>query len=279
MTLKQCRLCGVAKPHSEYSPDRRQRSGLQAWCKPCRSAKQKQYDQPWRDEHNAAVATARAERIGAATEKNCPGCGKQKPLAEFSLNPKMVLGRESRCKVCRAKAHANWCERNAEKLSERNRRLYAANREAELAGAKARYQSYVADPERKAVIRDRGRKSTAKCRAANPAKWNERAKAWRKAHPEKMRIAWSRKRAKRAAVPSDFTEAQWLEILEIHDHRCAYCLRKLTAPTKDHVIAITRGGHDTASNIVPACQSCNSRKHSRPVFAMVSTPIQFDAVA
>ena len=34
-------------------------------------------------------------------------------------------------------------------------------------------------------------------------------------------------------------------------------------PTKDHVIPISKGGHNTKENIVPACQSCNNKKYNK----------------
>ncbi|MCK4464389.1 MAG: HNH endonuclease [Bacteroidales bacterium] len=33
--------------------------------------------------------------------------------------------------------------------------------------------------------------------------------------------------------------------------------------TKDHVIPISKGGDNTKENIVPACQSCNSKKFNK----------------
>ena len=33
--------------------------------------------------------------------------------------------------------------------------------------------------------------------------------------------------------------------------------------TMDHITPISKGGAHTASNIVPACQSCNSKKNNR----------------
>ncbi|MGH2534073.1 MAG: HNH endonuclease [Thermomicrobiales bacterium] len=49
---------------------------------------------------------------------------------------------------------------------------------------------------------------------------------------------------------------------EAHHHRCAYCGvdGKLTM---DHGVSLSKGGRHTISNIVPACQSCNSRKHTK----------------
>lgn len=57
--------------------------------------------------------------------------------------------------------------------------------------------------------------------------------------------------------------------LALFDGQCAFCgsSKKLTM---DHVVAISRGGLHEAGNIVPACQSCNSKKSASIVFEWYS---------
>jgi len=47
---------------------------------------------------------------------------------------------------------------------------------------------------------------------------------------------------------------------------CHYCGVSLTAQTatRDHVVPLARGGADDLSNIVLACERCNTAKGSRP---------------
>src|SRR5262249_13625207 len=45
--------------------------------------------------------------------------------------------------------------------------------------------------------------------------------------------------------------------------RCFYCGEPAEVP--DHVLAVSHGGADTVRNMVPACDSCNSRKGDRTV--------------
>ena len=61
---------------------------------------------------------------------------------------------------------------------------------------------------------------------------------------------------------NDFTPEQWQQALENHNYTCAYCGASAESLTQDHVTPISRGGNHTAANIVPACGSCNSRKHN-----------------
>lgn len=73
------------------------------------------------------------------------------------------------------------------------------------------------------------------------------------------------RRALVAGAPtSDFTIAQWIELRALYRNRCAYCHRRRKRLTKDHVVPLSRGGHHTMSNIVPACLPCNLRKSVNP---------------
>lgn len=83
---------------------------------------------------------------------------------------------------------------------------------------------------------------------------------YRKDNPEKMRGYTKNHRI------HDITEAEWRRCLKIFDYRCAYCgitqeeslrihKQKLH---KDHV---DYEGYNDLRNAVPACRSCNSKKH------------------
>ena len=88
--------------------------------------------------------------------------------------------------------------------------------------------------------------------------------AYRAAHPEKVR-AWNknRKARRRGAPVRDFTAAQWQDMQAAYDHRCVYCGKRAKGKlTQDHITPVSQGGAHTLANIVPACRSCNSRKHT-----------------
>lgn len=76
---------------------------------------------------------------------------------------------------------------------------------------------------------------------------------------------------RRRALLDDLTEEQWQAIKADWGHRCAYCGKQPDKLTKDHVVPVVAGGPNTIGNIVPACQSCNSRKGPRaaPTFVVV----------
>jgi len=67
-------------------------------------------------------------------------------------------------------------------------------------------------------------------------------------------------------IINTLTAEEWIEILKEYKFKCAYCGREFNLfdrPTRDHVIPLSKGGDNTKENIVPACKSCNSKKHDK----------------
>jgi 5-methylcytosine-specific restriction endonuclease McrA len=79
-------------------------------------------------------------------------------------------------------------------------------------------------------------------------------------HPEVGRARGQNYRARKYAAAGSFTPAEWLELVALYGGRCAYC--GSTDPLEaDHRIPLARGGSNLIENILPACHSCNARKH------------------
>ena len=107
----------------------------------------------------------------------------------------------------------------------------------------------------------------------------EPGKQWRLNHPEyhkqyrqteEGKASHQRGEFKRRAIFKErintLTADEWIDILKEYKFKCAYCGKEFTLfdrETKDHVIPISKGGHNTKENIVPACRSCNSKKHNK----------------
>jgi 5-methylcytosine-specific restriction endonuclease McrA len=116
------------------------------------------------------------------------------------------------------------------------------------------------------------RKNLAKAKAyhsgfylKNKIKIKGRTKAWRVKNPEKRAEMEKRRSArKRGASACDFTSSQWEAMKKASGYRCVYCGGRPARLTQDHTIPLSKGGSHTASNIVPACQPCNSRKSAGP---------------
>lgn len=133
----------------------------------------------------------------------------------------------------------------------------AANREQE----RARHAAYHAA--NRELIRERKRRRLVAYYAVNMEQIRARYAAYRKTHPDAIRIKNARRRARKRVAPlNDLTAVQWRAIKEHSKHRCVYCHRKLKRLTMDHILPLSKGGAHTLSNIVPACRSCNSKKHT-----------------
>lgn len=55
------------------------------------------------------------------------------------------------------------------------------------------------------------------------------------------------------------------ERLTMFSNKCAYC--EATATAIDHAIALSKGGPNVPSNLLPSCQRCNSSKAAKPIDA------------
>ena len=66
------------------------------------------------------------------------------------------------------------------------------------------------------------------------------------------------------AADNDLTPQQWLAIVAAWSG-CAYCGEPSDTLQRDCVQPISRGGRYTASNVVPACRSCNASKSNDEV--------------
>ncbi len=110
-----------------------------------------------------------------------------------------------------------------------------------------------------------------KYRAENLEKVRASRAVWAKANKEAQLVACERRRARLAnADGGGVTRSQWAAIKELYGHRCAYCAR--TRPLgMDHLDALSRGGLHGVVNIVPACKSCNSSKHNKPMVMWLLT--------
>lgn len=96
--------------------------------------------------------------------------------------------------------------------------------------------------------------------------FKENHRIWRKSHPKLRNIRKRRYTARKAQLVATLTAMEWECIKDSFDHCCVYCNRKMQRLTQEHIIPVMHGGHYTQFNIVPACQSCNSRKHTSTAF-------------
>ena len=94
----------------------------------------------------------------------------------------------------------------------------------------------------------------------NKEKFQEYNRQWMRKHRELFNHYGHVHRARKHGTQISITRYDWDEILKEHDNKCYYCGKGNIKLTRDHKIASALGGGYTKENIVPACNSCNSRK-------------------
>lgn len=175
------------------------------------------------------------------SDKACSKCGRVKPLSDFYGRAEFTGRRKrSHCKDCLRDFRAG----NTARRKQYAALWYARNRDSIKSKAKA-----YAD--------------------AHPDQVSGYKRKYVATHPDQLTINCQRRRARKASAPvNDLTAAQWLEIKALYGQRCAYCGVYHERLTQDHVIPLSKDGPHTASNIVPACRKCNSKKGTKPMQAL-----------
>jgi len=175
--------------------------------------------------------------------KTCYECQIPQMLSAFNRNKNSTDGRRSQCRACQKKESVRYHASHKQQA----RDYYIAHRETIIA-------------------------RSARSQAMNPKAAKARKKKWASLHPEVHRAKEVRRRAnKRNAPLNDLTAEQFAEIQAAYNFRCVYCppncwrcAHKRHKLTIDHITPLIAGGSNTVHNIVPACLSCNVKKHKGP---------------
>lgn len=237
-----------------------------------------------------------------APMRACSKCGVEKPLTRehFKINTRTKTGLTARCRPCanlasreqwkarytkdpergREKTRA-WRAANLEKVVEMNRRAKTdARRQREKERSKKRWASLTA--EERAVCAERTRAWTLNNRARanylakeyrdrqSPEARERRLEkvriqsaAYAKTHPEIAVARAARRRALEAGAEGHYTKEDVKDLIKKQGRNCKYCGVFLKKFSIDHFIPLSRGGTNWPENLVLACCSCNSRKHTK----------------
>ena len=196
--------------------------------------------------------------------KWCKECRELKPISGFREH-------SNTCRLCRSKRATEWENNNPERSKENKARWYRNNREGLLAKSAEKYK---ANPEimlarvKKWSLEHREQKDATCSRwhKEHPRSGIEAGKRWRKNNPDAARAIKRNRRMRIMGVSgSGWSAKEENKLIEDYGHRCAYCGKKIEKLTMDHVVPISRGGNHSIDNIVPACGSCNSSKHDKPL--------------
>lgn len=209
----------------------------------------------------------------------CRKCGREKPIASFPKRyGKKAHLREHTCGVCKLQRHRalNPGQRAAQCIRARARKkgLSVEQYHATKGRRIARNPTYLAQKHRLRIdglIVRKNQKRRCPLLSAYPKieyqvnrqYYLNKSREYCRANPDKSYAKKLRRKMRLAGVVNDLTPLQWQGILRMFRYRCAYC-GKGGKLTQDHITPITKRGGHTASNVVPACQRCNSSKHAGP---------------
>lgn len=243
------------------------------YCLPCRAALEYERKKRHRQEHQPEFR---------ATGFSCAICGKIfEPLTrrekycgdECYQEARRRQAKTPKQRARKAKNKAAQRERSPERLRQLVRESRVRHRDKRLEGTREWYRQhpgYRAEASRKWRALHPGQKrwEGMEYYRANKDKVSARVRAYRQAHPELLQRANSRRRARLLAAVGDWTRAQFLELCEACDWRCAYCHQRFERLTPDHIQPLSRGGSNDISNIIPACGPCNYSKQDK-------TPLEY----
>jgi hypothetical protein len=167
----------------------------------------------------------------------------------------------------RRESDRRYREVNRDRIRERHRRYHQANIDRRRESCRRYYE----------LNHDRLRDYRRRYYELNHDRLRDYQRRWQKANAGKVREnirrrnAWKRAARRRALHP--VTRAQIDARFALWSNHCAFCGVDASDPrnhgrerlTVEHVLALTKGGLDEASNIIPACTACNSSKHNAPV--------------
>lgn len=192
-------------------------------------------------------------------QKSCsnPECKQQnpQPLENFHRDAKKKDGLRSRCKSCEIEAAKRYRDANKEIRAKNQREYYQKHGDIQRAASiawkrenservKEYFKGWYSEN------RDNRLEYHKEYAAANPSGVLERSR---------------KRRAKSFGLDEHFTEAEFFKKFNALGRKCFYCEAPLTdeTVTRDHYIALVRGGSDAIDNIVPCCAMCNSRKRNK----------------
>ena len=182
--------------------------------------------------------------------KHCSKCFEVLPMNKnyFGKDKRRPLGFRSECNGCRRDYH----NENRETINAKNREYGRKNREY----LRDYYKIYYKENREKVNLKNR-------MYYKNNA---ERLKKYQKDFVRKNRQRYRNYNQnyyhKTRSLISTFSPQSWQQCLTYFNHQCAYC-GSTESLEQEHVIPVSRGGHYTPDNIIPACRSCNASKNNK----------------
>jgi 5-methylcytosine-specific restriction endonuclease McrA len=118
-------------------------------------------------------------------------------------------------------------------------------------------------PDFNGYAREQNRANYAKDPVGIQAKKRDARKRRIDRDPERERNVDNNRNYRRRICEGTVTVEEWLHVLRLYGSKCLCC--KADEITRDHVIPLSKGGLNVASNLQPLCGCCNKKKATRTV--------------
>ena len=226
-----CTNCFEVQPENGYyfPINKRAKSGLSPWCKGCTQDYKKEY----RKKNIDILKKKRKELYESEKEEA------KEASRIYRLNNKDKVASWSR----------KHYEKNTEKMKRRSSLYYSENKEY------VRIKSKEYREKNREILSEKKKRYYER----NKEKVTANNNRWRKNNIDKVRLA-SRKYNQRKRSSFHYYEVEdWVYALNFFSHSCAYCGVK-ERMEQEHIMPVSKGGPYIASNIIPACRSCNASK-------------------
>lgn len=203
--------------------------------------------------------------------KKCSRCFLQFAVTTENFH-KAELGRFGFSAVCKSCSHANYLRRSSP-----SRRNGGETKKCTQCGVVKRRSEFHFSLAAKKYLKPQCRVCREK-NNFNPASQLHRTPSDRRArhlkrrrewyykryalHPEIFRFYGNVRRGRKMNAEGMYTEALWKQRVDFFGWMCVYCAKPLDkfTLTCDHKIALSKGGSNWPSNLVPACSLCNDKK-------------------
>lgn len=235
---KICSVCKKDKAVELFSKSSRDKDGLQHKCKECA-----------KDMYAEYIKKPKLK----VQEKECNKCNVIKSIKNFSKDISKKDGHRPFCKECETNRVSKYYKENKEALKNYQKEYYEENKEYILK-RNSEWQN----------------ENIEKIREYNKLYYKHNADHIKTKTKEYLRTpkgravdraSYHKREALKKQSISTMTARDWNNVFAHFDYACAYCGSQVDIQ-QDHVVPLSRGGHYTTQNIIPACKGCNSSKRA-----------------
>lgn len=211
-------------------------------------------------------------------EKKCVSCKSTKPLEDYNRDRSSSDGYKTYCRECASEQNRRYRERHREKINKKKRqrywksKKYSKERTAKELREGTRMCNECREEKDINSFYKRGNGGFYSiCKACHIKKTVRYAKENIEQTRANRIVRENRRLARKKELIDDYTEKDWKSAINYFENACAYCGANDVKLTQDHFVALSKGGHYTKDNIIPACFSCNTQKHNSNFYEWYKT--------